>query len=342
MKNICICGGGSLGHVIAGFLSANNQTVSVLTNHPTIWQRRIEIYPPDNSKKIVGDIACVSANPAVALANAEIVLLCLPGFLIKDELIKIRNFIKPGTYVGSVFSSTGFFFEAMKLLDKAIPLWGFQRVPFISRVKEYGCSANLLGYKDSYHISVERDTDDNKERFRQWVENSFKRPTTLLMNYLEASLTNSNPLLHTARLYSMFHDWQPGRTYVRNIYFYEEWTEDAAELLIQMDSEFFTLLSVLPVTSGYLPTILDYYESTDALSLVQKLSSISSFKGILSPMKKISDGWIPDFESRYFTEDFTFGLKYIWELVHKHSIDTPNIDKVYAWGSSVLDPIASK
>lgn len=105
------------------------------------------------------------------------------------------------------------------MLNEDIPLWGFQRVPFISRIKEYGHSASLLGYKGCYHIAVERDTDANKELFRYWVENSFDRPVTLLKNYLEASLTNSNPLLHTARLYSMFHDWQPGISYPRNILF---------------------------------------------------------------------------------------------------------------------------
>lgn len=342
-EKICICGGGSLGHVIAGYLSANGKaTVSILTNHPTAWQNKIEICVPDNGEMLIGNIACVSANPAEALLDAEIVLLCLPGFLIKDELIKIRDFINSGTYVGSVFSSTGFFFEALKLLNEDIPLWGFQRVPFISRIKEYGHSANLLGYKGCYHIAVERDTDANKELFRYWVENSFDRPVTLLKNYLEASLTNSNPLLHTARLYSMFHDWQPGISYPRNILFYEEWTEDAAKLLIQMDAEFFTLLGVLPVTSGYLPTILEYYESRDAASLARKLSSIASFKGIFSPMKKNADHWIPDFESRYFTEDFAFGLKYIWQLMHRYEINAPCIDKVYAWGISILASMDKK
>ena len=78
MKKICICGGGSLGHVIAGYLSANGKaTVSILTNHPTAWQNKIEICVPDNGEMLIGNIACVSANPAEALLDAEIVLLCL-------------------------------------------------------------------------------------------------------------------------------------------------------------------------------------------------------------------------------------------------------------------------
>lgn len=334
MKKVCICGGGALGHVIAGYLSARGKAdVSILTNHPSDWQHEITIFTPDNiHNEFIGKIDCISSDPKEVLADAEVVLLCLPGFLIKKELLKIKDYLKKGAYLGSVFSSTGFFFEAMEILDDKIPLWGFQRVPFISRVNSYGCSANLLGYKKSHHIAIERDSEENKELFRQWVEFAFERPTLLLNNYLEASLTNSNPILHTSRLYTMFIDWRPGKYYPHNILFYEEWTDNAADMLIQMDAEFFKLLSVLPVTPDYLPTILNYYESIDARTLANKLSSISSFQGILSPMKEEPAGWVPDFSSRYFIEDFEFGLKYIWQLAHKCNISVPNIDKVYTWG----------
>jgi hypothetical protein len=49
-------------------------------------------------------------------------------------------------------------------------------------------------------------------------------------------------------------------------------------------------------------------------------------------MKEVGGGWIPDFESRYFTEDFPYGLRFIKELAQKHNIDTPTIDKVYNCG----------
>ena len=165
----------------------------------------------------------------------------------------------------------------------------------------------------------------------------FERPVKLLKNYYEASLTNSNPLLHTSRLYTMFGGENEGKVYSRMQLFYEEWTEEAADLYIKMDDEFFSLLKVLPVTEGFLPTALDYYESYDAKSLAAKLSSIEGFKGITSPMVKVDDGWIADFNSRYFTEDFPYGLKYIWQLAHKNDISCPNIDKVYAWGMSKIE-----
>lgn len=336
MKRICICGGGSLGHVIAGWLSAKGKAeVSILSGKPEAWESKIDVHTPDGDV-LTGTVAAVSAEPSDVITKADVVLLCYPGYMIPSALESIKPYLGEKAFVGSVFSSTGFFFEAKKILTHNQPLWGFQRVPFISRVKEYGRSANLLGYKPCYHIAVEHVTDDEKQVFADMISDWFERPVHLLKNFYEVSLTNSNPLLHTSRLYTMFGGENEGRVYPRMINFYEEWTVEAADMLIKMDAEFFEVLKHLPVTPGYLPPILVYYESVDAQSLARKLSSIAGFKGITSPMKETEDGWIADFRSRYFTEDFPYGLKYIWQLAHENGVPVPNIDKVYEWGISKI------
>lgn len=267
---------------------------------------------------------------------SDVVLICLPGFLIKEELEKIKPYLSPKAYVGCIFSSTGFFFESKDILNEKQPLWGFQRVPFISRVEEYGKSAHLLGFKDEYKIAVENVSDEDKVAFASMIQEWFERPVRLLKNYYEASLTNSNPLLHTSRLYTMFGGENEGRIFPRIPLFYEEWTEAAADLYIKMDEEFFRLLKVLPVSDGFLPTALAYYESHDAQSLAKRLSSIQGFKGIITPMVKVCEGYVPDYNSRYFTEDFPYGIRYIWKLAHDNDVSCPNIDMVYKWGMSKI------
>lgn len=336
MRTICICGGGSLGHVIAGWLSSRNHAiVNILTNRPQKWNHSIAVDTPDGNI-LKGKIHVISSKPDEVIPQSDIILLCVPGFLIQDKLKELKPHLSPKAFVGSVFSSTGFFFEAKNILAAHQPLWGFQRVPFISRVEEYGKSAHLLGYKNEYNIAIENVSHNDKIDFASIIEDWFERPVNLLKNFYEASLTNSNPLLHTSRLYSMFGGRNEGRIYPRMQLFYEEWTEAAADLYIKMDEEFFRLLNTLPVTKGFLPTVLDYYESVDAKSLAAKLSSIQGFKGITSPMIETSNGWIADYSSRYFTEDFPYGLKYIWKLAHENHILCPNIDKVYEWGMSKI------
>lgn len=327
---ICICGGGNLGHVCAGFLANRGHQVSILTTRPNRWDSEIEIVAPDGI--FTGKLSQISSRPEEVIPQTEIILICLPGYAIHDELVIIKPFLPKETIVGSVVSSTGFFFEAFKVLPPDTQLFGFQRVPFISRVVDYGKKAELKGYKETLHVAIENTSE--KEPIRAELEELFEKPVSIADSYYEVSLSNSNPLLHPARLYTMWKDWLPGIVYPRNPQFYAEWTIEASELLIQMDDEFQQLLKTLGLKPGCIPTILDYYESTGTISLTQKLHDIKAFQGIPSPMKEIEGGWIPDFSSRYFTEDFPYGMRFIVETAHKQGVPIPTIEKIYQWGLS--------
>lgn len=327
---ICICGGGNLGHVVAGFIAAQNRyEVTVLTRQPERWSSRIIVETP-SGEELSGNLHGVYSSPREAVRGADIVLLCLPGFSIREVLQRIKDHLEPSAAVGSVVSSTGFFFEAMNVLPSTTVLFGFQRVPFISRIKDYGHRAHLMGYKTCLHLAVERLNE--KENLRLALETMLRTPIRLLNSYYEASLSNSNPLLHPSRLYSLWHNWHEGEVYSRVPLFYEEWTEEAAQLYIDMDKELQTLLQVLPVTPRSVATVLEFYESSDAVSLARKLRSIEAFKGIAAPMRKVDGGYIPDFNSRYFREDFPYGLEIVSRLAHDKGIPSPTIDRVCKWG----------
>lgn len=331
--NICICGGGNLGLVCAGFLAAQPSVqVGILTRRPESWDSEIEVIDP-RGKVFRHSLSRISANPKEIIPQADIILLCLPGYAIETTLRTIKPHLRQRTIVGSIVSSTGFFFIAHEVLESGTPLFGFQRVPFIARLKAYGKSASLLGYKSELRIAVEG--LENPETFRKQVENLFNTPTLLLNSFYEASLTNSNPILHTGRLYTMWHDWD-GTAYERPIFFYKEWTDEASQLIIEMDKEFMRLTQALGISHDAIPPLLTYYESRDARSLTEKIRSIPAFEGILAPMKETEGGWIPDFESRYFTEDFPYGLKYVADLIFKKAIYAPNIMRVQEWGNSII------
>ena len=334
--NITICGGGNLGHVCAGFLASQEENqVSLLTTKPDLWSHHINVV--DNKGKVYqGRLSRISCKPSEVIPDAEMVLLCLPGYAIANELEAIAAYLAPSCWVGTIVSNTGFFFEAFKNLPKSQPLFGFQRVPFISRIIQYGKEAELKGYKDSLSIAVEQ--TENKETIRNRLEQLFCTPVKLLGSHYEVSLSNSNPLLHTSRLYTMWHDWKPGVSYERNPGFYSEWTIEASELYIAMDEEFQLLLRRLGLKEGCIPTVLKYYESKDAESLTKKISSIPAFQGIASPMMLNKFGmYEPDFTSRYFTEDFNYGLKYIHQKCQECKLLCPDIDFVYNWGVKCLN-----
>lgn len=327
MKSICICGGGALGLVVASVLSNTQQlSVRLLTAHPQKWSKLIEA--EDNEGKIYrGELDKISSDPSDVIPQSDVILLCLPGFLIEETLRKIQPYITTQA-VGSIVSSTGFFFRAHEIFSDSTALFGFQRVPYIARVMEYGHKAALLGYKKQLYMATENISNGFEDEWCEWLQT----PIAHLDNYLEASLSNSNPLLHPARLYGMWHDWN-GQAYKEQELFYAHWDEFSSEIYIAMDKEFQQLCKKLDV---YVQPVLEYYESADAESLTRKLNSIEAFRSILAPMIQKANGWQPDFQSRYFTEDFPYGLQIVKDLAQKNKIETPTIDKVLAWGKKYL------
>ena len=70
--------------------------------------------------------------------------------------------------------------------------------------------------------------------------------------------------------------------------------------------------------------------------MTEKISHIPAFQNIWSPMKKKGDGYVPDKSSRYFQEDFSFGLSFIKIIGDQLEVDMPHITKIYNWASRFI------
>lgn len=329
MHTICIVGGGNLSHVCIGVLSSHADiNINLLTRRPDKWNQNIRVNSPDG-KVYHGHVNKISSDPLAVVPDADIILLCTPAFCTEEMIVKIQPYISKDTVIGAIVANTGFFFFCHKHLPADSKLFGFQRVPYVSRIVEYGQEANLLGYRAELFMAIENITD--RDKFKSLLESLFEEKISIVDSFYEVTLSNSNPILHTGRLYTMWKDWD-GEIFDRCPLFYKEWTDEASEIEIKMDEEYFRLLNALGINVNNVETLLEHYESTTPQEMTQKIRSIESLSTILSPMKKIEGGWIPDFESRYFTEDFPFGLKFIVDLEKEYRIYTPTINKVFEWG----------
>ncbi len=326
-KTVCICGGGGLGHTIAANISSKGYQVNLLTGHPTQWHNQIEV-TDSRGATIMGHITNISNRPEDVIPQSNIILLCVPGYLIQQTLRQIAPFINKGMSIGSVVCSNGFFWIAQNILSKENSLFGFQRVPYISRVTEYGKKADLKGYKSQLKIGGNKNC--NLKELASFFSISLNTPTVTLNHYLEATLTNSNPILHPARIYGMLSPFTTS-SFDKEFLFYEEWDDFSSEILIKCDEEFQRLLSLLPINQAEIPSILTYYESVDASSLTQKIRSIEAFKGIKMNMISEKNQFRIDYTNRYFTEDIPYGLLIIKSLADLLQIKTPTIDTVIHW-----------
>lgn len=335
MITICICGGGSLGHVSIGMFGTRyGISVNLFTKRPQLWNKQITVTDP-HSNVLTGKISKVSDNPEKVISDSDIVLLCVPGYLIESTLKEIKPYLKNNAIVGTVVSCNGFFFYAHDILGKDTPLFGYQRVPLDARFTEYGKTGSIIGYKKSLSVAIEN--VDNTQGFVDFLSYIYNTPTKLLNSFYEVSFTNSNPILHTGRIYNLFKNWDGETPIQENPLFYEDWTDEDSCTILSMDKEFMELLDKLPVDKRNIPDLLTHYESKNSTELTQKIKSIGAFKGIRCPLKQVENGYILDTNTRYFSEDFPYGLHFIKIYCDKYGINAPNISKVYNWGMKMIN-----
>lgn len=157
------------------------------------------------------------------------------------------------------------------------------------------------------------------------AEEIFEIPCECVENYLSISLTPSNPILHTSRLYALFRDKTAFKSQIK---FYASWDDFSSQILIDLDRELEKIAENFGINHT---TIRTHYNAHSVESLTAKISSITSLKNIESPLKKCDDVYVIDKDSRYFSEDFPFGLCILRGFAEIAQVETPTMDKVLRW-----------
>ncbi|MCP4040858.1 MAG: NAD(P)-binding domain-containing protein [Gammaproteobacteria bacterium] len=333
-KTICICGGGGIGHALAGILgSRKDLNVKLLTRNPDKWAPSITVdYRGERSFE--GTIESISAAPEEVVPQADVIILALPAFARKEVLAQIAPFVNASAWIGAFPGFGGFEWLAKDILGERALVFGAQRVPYICRVLNYGQKVRVSAIKDRLFIGVlpQSRTDEVKSL----VEDMMQIPVTPLPNYLAVALTPSNPILHPSRLYELFKDWHEGIQYPEPTLFYEGWGDTASEVISLCDAEVQAICAKIPLDLFSVTPILRHYDSTTVQELTRKITSISAFKGIYAPMVKTDKGYIPDLGSRYFTEDIPYGLLVLRGIAGIVAVPTPMIDRLIVWAQSLL------
>lgn len=334
---IGICGGGNISHSLIGIMAHNKDLeIRLLTRKPGEWSRQIKVERPGMSS-LTGTIHKISDQPQSIIPGCDIVILCLPAPARDKVVQQIAPWIDPKTWVGSFPGMGNFDMICRKyipLKEKNIRLFASQRVPCISRIREYGKVVCMTSKKDSMAIAALNPI--NTSQIAAILSPILDQEIICLNHYLEVTLSTSNPVLHPARMYNIFKDYNKDKYYSHKILFYENWDIESSQTLINIDNEVHQIINKIPLNlSGIIP-LLKHYDSWDAESLTRKISGIAAFKGIQAPMKKTPKGYIPDLESRYFNEDIVYGLLIIKDIAQIFNSPTPTIDKVIIWAQELM------
>ena len=322
---ICICGGGNVAHALAAVFS-ERESVSVFTRHPERWTDRIS-YEVESSNTMR---ECrYQLNPTHDLnfvAAAECLVVCVPRCAIRDLLCTINSSVHRGQTVFFIPGPAGMEEIVGEYLARGVDTVGFQRSPFVARIREYGHSVWVSGARSVSRLAFSR--AEVAERWIRFAESMIGGRMKTLSSFLTFTFSNSNPLLHPCRIVELLKGGRNG-AYVSCPFFYKEWTDASSRLYIQADREvhqaFMAYASEADVADY--ESVLSHYDSATPEELTIKIQSIESLKSIAAPWKRGSNGlWRPDFTSRYFTEDVPYGTQVIRDYAAAKHIQTPTID----------------
>ncbi|MBU3111263.1 NAD/NADP octopine/nopaline dehydrogenase family protein [Clostridium lacusfryxellense] len=114
--------------------------------------------------------------------------------------------------------------------------------------------------------------------------------------------------------------------------FYSQWTDDSSTMLLGTDEEVQKLCHKLDkIELRGVGSVKEYFGAQTAEKMTAKISNKIALKNIQSPMILTAKGYVPDFKSRYFLEDFPSGLCIIKSFCEIAEIKTPFIDKILMW-----------
>lgn len=320
-SRVCIIGGGNIGTLMAAELSKTAEFVSVITSEYLQWGESLEVYDRDDQILFTSEKINVT-NSFEEVVNADVVFVTYPAECFKQLATEIKPYITKEQWIGLIPGGG----DIQCFFELGCTVFGFQRTHDIARVKETGKSVYSLGRKEQVYLASIPEIAQKSVCL--WVEDFLDIPVIGLKDYLVITLTPSNPILHTSRLYTLFSE---NRKYDKQVFFYREWDDAASEILLKCDEELQNLCHVIPKDLTEVISLKKHYEVETVKDMTIKMRSIPAFQNIVAPMKSVEGVWVPDLENRYFSTDFPFGLHVVLGIAHTYAVEMPTMEMLWKW-----------
>jgi len=332
IKRVCIIGGGNIGTALAVEIGKNTEVeIRLLTSKYLIFNETITSIDTAKNTSTSSKLFCITDNYAVALADVDLIIVTLPAFLIQNIIKNIK--LTKQTIIILAPGTGGREFHFKSFSDQGHIVIGLDRVPFVARVSEPGKTV-VASKKSGIRFSTINKTDNSF--IEKLLSQYLNIPSLAISNYLNITFTPSNQILHTTRLYAILLGKTINDSFDRYIKFYAEWDDISSEILLSADDELQNICKAYNL-SAVIPLKV-HYESDNVKNLTEKIKSIKSWADINAPFIVKDNKYFVDTESRYFKEDFPYGLLIIKDFAIIAKINTPIIDKVLNWYAAFFNP----
>lgn len=331
---IAIIGAGNIGtHFAISFASMGDE-VHIYSTRSKEISKNLELV--DENSKIIktAKIALVSDDLKVCLCGVDMIFITTPAQIANEICAKILPFISSSSSICFVPGGGGVEFAFKPCLEKGAKIYAISRVPSIARLIKYG--KRLWASKPRAKLFISCLGGAKSDDFLEVLSKVFDCEVCFLNDFLNISLAGSNAILHTARLFVIFKNYEKGKFYNSLPLFYEKWDDESSELLLGLDDELQSICRALSEfdLSG-IKSIKEHYESQNIGELSAKIRSIPAFKGLKTPAIFIENkGFKPDFGSRYFVADFGYGLEVLARIAALFEVEVQKMKEVLSWYKS--------
>ncbi len=328
--NITIIGGGNIGMLMASEMASSGNAVTIFTRYSAEkWSKSIKVYNSSEECLTIGNLDKVTSDLTIAVKSAEIIFITTPSFTFEKLASELYELVREDQIIVIVPGTGGGEFAFSRIIEKGCTFCGLQRVHSIARIKKRGESVYSLGKKDN--LSIGTIPRERSEYMVKIMKDLFKLPVQDVTPYINITMTPSNPILHTARIFSMLRGCTRDFKFDREMLFYKEWTVESSEVLLRCDREWEMICDALPFELSGVKSLKTHYESYTKETMTDKISNIKAFKDIKMPMEKVGDSWIVDINSRYFTADFSFGLKVLIDIAELFDTNVEYLNEIWKW-----------
>lgn len=344
VHSLTVVGGGNGAHVLAAVAGSRGFEVRLWAPIPeeaaalkkgVAQNGYVEAVSGENSFKAVP--AIISAEPAEVIPGSGIIIFVLPAFAHKELLLQAVQYLDKGCILGAIPSRSGFEFMAKSILNDTVTIFGVQTLPWACRIKSYGRQVEILGTKNK--VTASSSPASEAIKICVLLQELLGIEVIPAPNMLALTLGNVGQIIHPGIMYGLFYRWKGNPFSETEIpLFYQGVTEEIGLILTDISREIMDVKEAIEKEGISLEGVvslnewlLSSYENSiaDTSTLKGCFNTNTSYRGLKAPVKKIGeDGYMPDFSSRYLTEDIPHGLVVTRALAQLTGIHTPVIDEV--------------
>jgi len=350
---VCVCGTGHAAHVMSTLFPSRGIETNVYTRSSgkadtwstalhNLGEMELQIQGEDGAARVVrASPSIVTADAGRAVPGCDLIFISLPANAHRAYLEAIAAHVSEGATIVAMPSYPGFAWELRDVFQERfdkVRIVAFENCPWACRFSREFTKSSILATKHEILAFSADQTGIAKVQACLGEKPFLKQASSILA----IDLNSGNPRIHLPVMYGKWHCWD-GQPCHEEPLFYHGSDEFTVEILMKLSDELMAtkqaLLRLNPnidlrgvrATSE---TFHDYYAKIcdDPSSMLGILRTNRGYAGLKHPMVETEDGmFMPNFQTRYMTEDVPMGLVPMRGIAELVGVETPTIDAVLEW-----------